>query len=78
MKIIHLNKTCKYTYTYVILFPEYYEIQWKYVMGKSHCFLLKEPLGAFTPSTWPYLVPALSAPALITPGHLGQIAFTPE
>jgi len=35
-------------------------------------------LAAFTPSTLLYLVPALSAPALITPGPLVQIAFTPE
>ena len=39
---------------------------------------LPVPIGAFTPSTLPYLVPALSAPALINPGHLVQIAFTPE
>ena len=35
-------------------------------------------LGAFKPSTLPYLVPAISALALMTPGHLVQIAFTPE
>ena len=35
-------------------------------------------IAAFTPSTLPYLVPALRAPALMTPGHLVQIAFTPE
>ena len=49
---------------------------WKRDGGRSlHSWL---PIGTFTPSTLPYLVPALSAPALNTPGHLVQITFTPE
>jgi len=49
---------------------------WKRDGGRSlHSWL---PIGAFTPSTLAYLVPALRAPALMTPGHLVQIAFTPE
>ena len=50
-----------------------------YLYSIFYSFLFRSiAIAAFTPSTLPYLVPALRAPALMTPGHLVQIAFTPE
>ena len=39
------------------------------LIGTLLATLNSDTLGAFTPSTLQYLVPALSAPALFTPGH---------